>query len=263
MAQEIQREGAYYYDLYPTEEDLMGETDVHHRLISYLEQVLEWLFHGQVCTVYANLNFYRTSNRKEYPLVPDLAVIKGVDLRWITSWKEGRTGPTPQVVFEIASEKTWENDLEDKPTQYAQMGVKEDFAYDPNQPALSRHTLRRLWGWQLDRERGQMREMPLHPDGHLWSSYLESYLVPDGKYLRLYDTHWQLRLTRAEAEAQRAEMEAEARRAETRRADAEARRAAMEAETRQAAERQAEKEAKRAEMLAQKLRSLGIDPDLL
>ena len=53
---------------------------------------------------------------------------------------------------------------------------------------------------------------------------MESFLVPDYADLRLYDRNGQLRLTRAEAEV---------RRAETRRANA----------------------------LAEKLRSLGIDPD--
>ncbi len=93
---------------------------------------------------------------------------------------------------------------------------------------------------QRDKGRGEMRAMPLHLDGRLWSRYLESFLVPDGEFLRLYDTAGQLRLTKAESEARRADEEAEARQTEVRRADAEAR---------------------RAEALAERLRSLGIDPD--
>ena len=74
------------------------------------------------------------------------------------------------------------------------------------------------------------------------SQLLESYLVPDGAYLRLYDSQWQVRLTRAEAEA-------EARQAAQRQAE-------EEAEARRAAQRQAE-------LFAEKLRSLGIDPSQL
>jgi len=304
MAKELEREGVYYYDLYPTEEDLMGETIEHADLVHYLREVLRWLFQGQRCGVYDNLNFYQTSQYKEHPLAPDIAIIKGVSVRSGRSWQVGKTGPAPQVVFEIASKETWHNDLKEKPLKYAQMGVKEYFAYDPNEPPLSTTTSRRLWGWQLDKERGQMQEMVVGLGERLWSPHLESYLVPDGAYLRLYDTHWQQRLTQAEAEARRAEMEAEARQAaqrqaeaaqrwaemeaETRRAaqkqaeaearraemetearqaaqrqaEAEARRAEMETEARQAAQRQAEAEARRAEMLAEKLRSLGIDPNL-
>jgi hypothetical protein len=107
------------------------------------------------------------------------------------------------VVFEFASKETWQEDLEQKPLRYAQMGIKEYFAYDPNLPPIMRTTSRRLWGWHLFRRK--MREIPPRPDGSLWSHYLESLLVPDGVYLRLYDGHGQLRPTQAESEAQRAE----------------------------------------------------------
>ena len=115
------------------------------------------------------------------------------------------------------------------------MGVQEYFAYDPNEPALRRAASQRLFGWQLGTGKPQMSALPAGADGRLWSPHLESFLVPEGEALRLYDRHGHLRLTQAETEARRAETEAEARRAE----------------------------AKRAEILAEKLRSLGIDPDQL
>ena len=240
MAKRFEDEVAYYYDFHPTEEDLMGETSVHADLVHYLREVLKWLFHGQACAIYGNLNFYQTANSKEYPLAPDIAVIKGVEHRPVRSWRVGKTGPAPQVVFEIASEETWQKDLQEKPLKYGLMGVREYFAYDPNEHPLNRETMRRLFGWQRDKGRGEMRAMPLPLDGRLWSRYLESFLVPDGEFLRLYDTAGQLRLTKAESEARRADEESEARQTEARRADAEAR---------------------RAEALAERLRSLGIDPD--
>jgi hypothetical protein len=125
------------------------------------------------------------------------------------------------VVLEIASQETWHKDLTEKPSKYAVMGVEEYFAYDPNEPALLRGG-RRLFGWRLDHASRLMRQLPLEPDGRLWSRHLESFLVPDYAYLRLYDRTRHLRLTGA----QRAGIE-------KRRADA----------------------------LAEKLRSLGIDPD--
>jgi hypothetical protein len=85
MAKRIEDEGVYYYDFHPTEEDLMGEPSVHAALIHYLVEVLTWLFHGQVYTVYENLNFYQTSNPKEYPLAPDIALIKGVAFQHVRS----------------------------------------------------------------------------------------------------------------------------------------------------------------------------------
>src|SRR2546421_3258249 len=99
---------SYYYDSHPTEEDLMGETALHITVIRYLVNVLMWLFHEQACSVHENLNFYVTDDEDEYPIVPDIAVIKGVPFALLTSWRIGETGPAPHVVFEIASEGTWE-----------------------------------------------------------------------------------------------------------------------------------------------------------
>ena len=228
MAKHFEDEVAYYYDFHPTEEDLMGETAVHACLVRYLMEVLTWLFREQRCAIYDNLNFYQTANPKEYPLAPDIAAIKGVDFQFVRSWRVGKTGPAPQVVFEIASEETWQKDLKEKPLKYGLMGVREYFAYDPNEVPLMRETARRLFGWHLVKGSREMHEMPMRADGCLWSQYLESLLVPDREYLRLYDSTGQRRLTGEEAEA-------EARRAEARRAEA----------------------------LAEKLRSLGIDPDQL
>src|SRR5436305_8027005 len=131
MAKEMHNEVVYHYDLYPTEEDLMGDSTLHLDLVLYLVLVLRWLFEGQRCGVYANLNFYQTSDSEEYPLVPDVAVVQGVAQQEVQSWRVGQTGPAPQVVFEIASPKTWLKDLEEKPVKYAHMGVQEYFAYDP------------------------------------------------------------------------------------------------------------------------------------
>jgi Uma2 family endonuclease len=249
MAKHMHDEVAYYYDSHPTKEDLMGETSPHSTLVHYLMDVLQQLFRGQQCAVYENLNFYQTANPIEYPIAPDIAVIKGANFQRLRSWRVGKTGPTPQVVFEIASEETWNKDLEEKPERYARMGVKEYFAYDPYERPLRRTKTgaRRLFGWQLDQERRVMRELPVSPDGRIWSFHLESWLVPEGEYLRLYDNQGNLRLTEAETE--------------TREKEAAVRRAEEAAREKEAAVRQAEAEAKRAEALAEKLRSLGIDPD--
>ena len=203
MARQIENEVKYYYDFHPTEEDLMGETSFHADLVNYLLDVLRWLFHEQLCAIYDNLNFYQTSNSQEYPLAPDIAIIPGIAHRRVRSWRVGKSGPAPQVVFEIASEETWHKDLDDKPLRYARMGVQEYFAYDPNEPPLSRSANRRLFGWQLDRNGHSMREIQPRSDGSLWSPSLDSWLVPDGVMLRLHNRNGQLRLTRAEALAEK------------------------------------------------------------
>ncbi|MGB8348295.1 MAG: Uma2 family endonuclease [Ktedonobacteraceae bacterium] len=223
MEQPLQDEVLYYYDVHPTREDLMGETFPHARLVHYLMEVLTWLLRVQTCAIYENFNFYQTSDENEYPLVPDIAVIKGESEPATRSYRIGVYGPPPQVVFEFASSETWKRDLQEKPGEYDRMGVEEYYAYDPNQPplSLSRRRGRRLFGWQLDRKTGVLREIPLDGNGRLWSPLLQSYLVPDGTYLRFSDRFGNQCLT------------------------------------------QAEEEKRRAEVMAKKLRELGIDPDQL
>ena len=220
----------YYYDSHPTEEDLMGQSRPHASLIRYLMEVLEWLFRHQPCAIYEDFNFFQTSDRYEYPLAPDVALIKGVTDSPDMSWRVGVDGSAPQVVFEIASPKTWARDLEEKPAAYAAMGVQEYYAYDPYKTPLplSRQRGGRLFGWHRHGRTGQMRKAPLESDGSLWSPYLESFLVPDGAFLRLYDSIGNLRLTKGEFDALRADSEAAQKR-----------------------------------IFAEKLRSLGIDPEQL
>src|SRR6266446_8175282 len=82
----------YYYDSHPTEEDLMGESRPHASLIHYLVEVLTWLFRNQACAIYENFNFFQTPDEHEYPLAPDIALIKGVTRGPIRSWRVGVHG---------------------------------------------------------------------------------------------------------------------------------------------------------------------------
>ena len=194
-----------YYDSHPTQEDLMGVTSVHALLIHYLMEVLNWMAHKQVCAVHENLNFYQTDVEDEYPSAPDIAFIKGVLWQKIPSYYIGVDGPAPQVVFEIASKETWKKDLEERPWLYARAGIEEYYAYDPHMPPLplSQRRGQSFFGWHLERTTGLMRALKPRPDGSFWSPHLESFLVPNGEYLRLYNREWQLRLTEAETLAQK------------------------------------------------------------
>jgi hypothetical protein len=129
-------------------------------------------------------------------------VIKGVTHEHLRSWKISLTRPAPQIVFEIASEETWKNDVLEKPLKYATIGVKEYFFYDPDDSKHRRRPRRKLIGWQLNKTTGTAIEMVPDQQGRLWSQQLESFLVPDGMYLRLYDNNNQRRLTEAEARAE-------------------------------------------------------------
>ncbi len=224
---------AYYYDSHLTAKDLSGEPACHSQLIHYLWDVLRWLFREQIYVLHQNLNFYYTSNPREYPMEPDIAVIKGVSRLEMRSWKVGKSGPAPHFVFEIASDDTWRKDIDEKVEIYGRMGVQEYFAYDPNEPPVWEGISRRLLGWKLNHNTQAMQTMQLNAEGHLWSHQLESFLVPDGYYLRLYDQEGHLRLT--PSEGMRARTETERLGANTL--------------------------AHRIQTYQEKLRSLGIDPD--
>lgn len=254
MARDITNQVPYYYDTHPTEEDLMGETSLHATLIHYLSTVLNWLFREQACSIYENLNFYQTTNYKEYPLAPDLAIIIGVPFEHVRSWTVGITGPAPQVVFEILSEETWKKDVYEKPWKYARMGVQEYFAFDPYSPPISRATSRRLFGWRLDGQSREMAAMTPNANGWLWSEQLQCWLTLEGNDLLLYDREQHLCLTEAQAEALLKEQAIEKAAEEAERAQEATKRAEKET-------RRAEEAARRAQAFAEKLRSLGINPD--
>ncbi len=137
------------------------------------------------------------------------------------------------MVFEILSEETWKKDVREKPSTYARMGVHEYLAYDPNEPPLRRGERTATDGPATRPQRREMVEMVANRKGWLWSEQLESWLVLDEAYLRLCDRDQQMRLTGEEAQAQRAEIEAE----------------------------RAEAAIRKVEALAEKLCSLGINPD--
>jgi hypothetical protein len=62
---------------------------------------------------------------------PDVLVAKGVGKHSRRSFRVWEEGVVPNVLFEIASKDTWRTDLRDKPAEYAGIGVKEYFVFDP------------------------------------------------------------------------------------------------------------------------------------
>jgi Uma2 family endonuclease len=256
----------FYWDIHLTEKDQMGESVPHSYLIHYLLDVVEWLLHDQKRLVLANFSIYTSDDPSEanHPLEPDITVFKGIELtqkerQSLRSWKIGsgkerENRPPPNVVFEFASRGTWKADLRTKPQEYALMHGREYFAYDPNTPQYYNIKPVRLKGWRLENE--QAIEILPDDQGWLWSSQLDSYLVPDNEYLRLYDRTGKMRLTQTEYE--RAEKEAERRAKEQERLAKEQERLTKE----QAIDAERlEREAK--ERAWAKLRELGIDPEKL
>lgn len=251
--------------------DLAGEEDLpeglnQSELIFYLLNVLKYYYATQGWLVTTNLPLYE--NSRLY-LAPDILVFKRLKLtkaerRKIKSWPVYRADYTPpNVVIEVSSDSTWPSDVEfeQKPSRYARLNIEEYFAYDPQDPQVWRNKSTRLRGWR--NKDGAAQEIEPDKRNWLWSQELNSWLVADDDFLRIYDSNGDLRLTKAEAEEAAKEVaitakEVERRAKETERRAKEAERTAKDAAiTAMEAERQAKEQA------WAKLRELGIDPESL
>jgi len=264
-----------YYDTHQSEleEEELGQSRSHFFAIQYLLLILEWLFEsrGQKVGIVSDINFYQTANKKEKPKQPDIAVVDGLEVvpkrkkDYTPSYYVGANGPPPRVVFEIASQNTWQVDLEEKPAIYARMGVREYFVFDP-QPGLGVWTNQwrakeRLVGWRLQAD-GSYQELAKDEQGRMWSEELESWLVldqNDNENLWLYSAEGELRVNQAQAERRNAEAERRNTEAERRNARLErgrAERAELRAEL---AQRKAEEEAQRADAIEQTRQVLAVE----
>jgi Uma2 family endonuclease len=223
--------------------------------------------------IISHVNFYQTDQKEEKPISPDLAVVDGLVIENRTeednpSYYVGEDGPPPRVVFEVASKETWKTDLVGKLVSYNTMGVNEYFVFDPNPGGVWTREWREhgsLLGWKQNTTTSEYYELQKDQTGRLWSDQLQSWLVIEGQYLRLYTADGHLRLTEAEAEriqrefeqarAEAAELQAsfERDRAETARMQAEAERTRAEVERAKAA--------KLEEKLAELMRQLGQNPE--
>jgi Uma2 family endonuclease len=183
----------------------MGETDVHIELIINLRCALRDFFRN-AADVYvgSNLLFYYVEGDPGKRIEPDVFFVRGVGKgarRVYKLWEEGRP---PDVVFEISSRGTWQEDLQKKWQLYAQLGVREYFIFDPERDYL----IEPLVGYRL--EDGQYVRMEVE-GGRLRSEALGLELVDTGETLRLYDPQAQRFLpTPTEESDARRQAEAEA-----------------------------------------------------
>ena len=190
----------------------MGETDHHNVAMTRLRDAIEDRFASRA-DVYVASNlvmYYREGDRKARK-DPDVLVAMGVagkhKRRSFRVWEEG---VLPRVLFEIASRRTWRNDIGEKRVLYAQIGIGEYFTFDPER----RYLTPPLQGFRT--VKGQSVPIKPNRDSSLFSKALALMLVPEGDMLRLVDpVTGEPILTRAE----RADQEKD-------RADAEAQRAA-------------------------------------
>jgi Uma2 family endonuclease len=177
----------------------MSEHAWQHNLVAYLESVIKWLYYKEGWFVTGNLDIF--SEKISHPIAPDVLFFKGValtsqEIAELSSWQiELPDRPPPTVVIEISSKSTGKGDFEEKPEIYRVLGVKEYFAFDPK-TYWGKKQKDRLLGWRYND--CAITELKPDADGRVWSEELNSWLVADGLYLRLYDMDTNLRLTKEE-----------------------------------------------------------------
>jgi Uma2 family endonuclease len=159
----------------------MGETAYHVRAIHLLFQALEDFFRDRPDVfVAADMFWYWREGDPSAVIAPDAMVVPGVgrhDRRSFLSWEEG--GAVPTAVFEMASQNTWREDLEEKFDRYEELGVREYFLFDPE----GLYLVPVLQGFRL---RGSAYRRLRSPDGDL-ESELGFKLRAEGRMLRLID----------------------------------------------------------------------------
>ncbi len=167
---------------YPTSDGKpMGETDVHRNVMLATIETLKMHFAGQQVYVSGNiLLYYRPGNKRRH-VSPDVLVVRGLEPRDRENyllWKEGRA---PNVVIEVTSQSTRDEDLEDKLEIYRdEIRVAEYFLFDPR----SEYLTPALQGYRLSRGRYE----PVEPvGGRLPSVELGLQLEADGNRVRFYD----------------------------------------------------------------------------
>jgi Uma2 family endonuclease len=241
--------------IYPSGDgEPMAETGIHVVAIMTLHQALldaleeSWF-------VASDMFWYYEEGNPKARLAPDVMVVPHAgrdDRRSFFSWIERRI---PAVVFELASEGTWKDDLGEKKERYQALGVPEYFLFDPTEEYLDTP----LIGFRL----ADGRYQPItaeDEDGTLHSRETGLFLRAEGTMLRLIDAaSGELVPTREEAvDDVRREVERERNRTIAERAKAREQARLTEAERQKAeAERQkAEAERARADELAREVERL-------
>ena len=272
-----------YPDEYIVEQDQMGisaaQTSAVRRAVNILEpyyvqraaqetQAEAESEGGQAPTwVATELNHYHPAVQNSQKLiVPDIAVFEGINIslilqRTLPSWnmRGPNPPPPPPLVIEICSPETYDGDIlpQNKPRLYGLVGVREYFAYDPNEPRVwpMRGPNRiaagvRLLGWRYGADGSTQ---PIEPsqeagrEGWLWSEVLGLWLVPNGGLLEFYTAEGE-RLPDRDEIARQARQEAQ-REAQARQ---EAEQAQQEAEQATLRETQARQQAEQREAEAHK-----------
>ena len=148
----------------PIEDAMQQEpatTDIRYLVRTYFRNMPDALVSGE-----PNLCWDRAD--KNIKLIPDLIVAFGVnvgEIRGRNGYLIWEVGKPPDVVMEVASDHTKDNDLTDKRDRYASLGIGEYWRFDPTGGALYGDP---IIGEYLVNGEYRRCEMRAEPDGIIW-----------------------------------------------------------------------------------------------
>lgn len=125
------------------------------------------------------LIYYNPDNGWDH-IAPDVFVALGAGPAFRESWKVWIEGKFPEVVFEVASPSTQQNDLTSKVETYERLGAYEYYIYDPAgrlQPAFRGY----------ERQHGRLVPVPNPSGASITSRLLGVELRVVGRWLRVID----------------------------------------------------------------------------
>jgi Uma2 family endonuclease len=230
----------------------MGETGLHVRaILTLLGLIDEYYRDRDDVYVTGDMFLYYEQGNPRAVRSPDVLVAFGVpklpERRSFFTWREK---VVPQVLFEMSSESTVEDDLGPNRELYERLGVQEYFLFDPTGESLTP----RLQGFRRAGD-GFVR-LELDAGGALTSEVMGLRLVPEGILLRPYEVGTGRKLlTLSEESALREQRERELAE-ERQRRDQEQRLAEQERQRAEQERERAEQERQRADALAAELARL-------
>jgi Uma2 family endonuclease len=160
----------------------VSETDWHYNVMKDLRDMLEAYFADDP-DVYVSGNllvFYEPGNRRKH-LSPDVLVVKGVRKKWRRNYLTWQEGKGLDLVIELTSQSTRDEDREDKFELYQNiLRVPEYFLFDP----LAEYLEPTLQGYRLQGD----RYVPIRSsNGGLPSEVLGLHLTICEDELRFYN----------------------------------------------------------------------------
>ena len=171
-------EGVYY----PEErEDDPGETSRHNKLRINLFLILKLFLKHRVDVFFtSNMNLYYQEGNPHKWFAPDLLVAFGVPKVERSSYLLWREEVFPQVIFEIASDKTWRKDVIEKFGMYEKFGAEEYYILDSEFAFLSAPLM------AFHRKGGKLVEAEVI-DNRIFSPHLGLEIVRTENTFRLFN----------------------------------------------------------------------------